>query len=71
MPVYEPHRGLSIATSTCSSCGQRRPGTHLANETGEDHFVCADCDPVSFEIASDAQKEAYLGGATLLTKKVH
>lgn len=70
MPVYEPHRGLSIATSTCSSCAQRRPGTHMATETG-DHFVCAGCDPVSFEIASDAQKEAYLSGATLLAKKVY
>lgn len=69
MHTYDPSATLRLCTGTCSECGHVRLGTQMAaTDPGEaPHFVCGQCDAVSFEIASDAQKEAWLGGA----KPVH
>ena len=73
MAVYEPCRSLSISTSTCSACHRRGIGTLLQPETegGAPHFVCRFCDAAAFDIASEAQKEAYMDGANLSHREVH
>ena len=52
---------LPITTGCCDGCGDENVGT-LDSVEGERSFLCANCDRVAFEAASEAQKVAYLAG---------
>ncbi|HAN16502.1 MAG TPA: hypothetical protein DCP73_13275 [Chloroflexi bacterium] len=71
MHTYDPSASLTLCTGTCTECGSVRIGTQMSSAPGgAGDFVCAQCDTISFEIASDAQKEAWLSGAKPTYNKV-
>lgn len=55
------NKSYKICTRNCVLCTDTNVGTM----DGDGHFLCANCDRQSFDIASENQKESYLNGANL------
>lgn len=64
---------LKICDGCCRECSAFTIGTYIAStrpgESGD--FVCADCDPSTFEIESERQKDSFLSGAMFDNDGVH
>lgn len=62
-----------ICEGYCNVCSDLNVGTHIQNTAAASggSFVCANCDPTTFEIEADLQKERYLAGAKFDSKGVY
>ena len=60
------NKNYTICTRWCTLCTDTNVGTVDA----DGHFLCANCDRPSFEIASENQKQNYLAGANLQGSEV-
>jgi hypothetical protein len=56
---------ITICDGVCRVCCDHNLGTFIehSNPHSASDFVCANCDPLSFEMEGDLQKERYLAGA--------
>lgn len=61
------NKNFRICTHHCTLCTDTNVGT--VDEDG--HFLCANCDRLSFEIASEKQKESYMAGASLQSQELN
>lgn len=60
------NKNYKICAHQCPLCTDVNVGT--VDDDG--HFLCANCDRIPFDIASEKQKESYLAGANLQDDEV-